>query len=209
MKNARVPLSNVNVSQNGVMRSMLLDCIELERHVFPALHVTIGFANWLLSMIKHADALAEDAPEALKEARTKQTEAECSHQTMKKETADWETRNGPTLPNMHLAEGCLNDQIEVDGELAQEEREAEILDLVSLKDKIKTFKRESSELKNQKQRLSKLNAAAKAQLLKSRRTLEDAMSLFKEELKALSQKTGTSSGHPGTGDTFSKTNTGS
>jgi hypothetical protein len=62
---------------------------------------------------------------------------------------------------VHLEEGHLNDQIEVEAELAQEEGEAATLDLVCSKDESKTFKRELSELKNQKQRLSRLKAVAK------------------------------------------------
>jgi hypothetical protein len=104
-------------------------------------------------MINHADVVVvEDSPESLKEARTKQTEAEHSHHTIKKEIADcWGTLIGPTLANVHLAQGHLNEQIEVEGEFTQTERQAAILHLASLKDEIKTFKRESSELKNQKQ----------------------------------------------------------
>jgi hypothetical protein len=92
---------------------------------------TCGLANWLLEdMINHADVVAEDSPESLKEARTKQTEAEHSHHTIKKEIADcWGTLNGPTLANMHLAQGHLNEQIEVEGEFTQTEREAAILHL--------------------------------------------------------------------------------
>jgi hypothetical protein len=55
----------------------------------------------------------------------------------------------------------------------------------------------------------KLNAAAKAGLLNLRRTLEDTTSLFEEESKAFSQKTGASSSHPGMVETSSETNAGS
>jgi hypothetical protein len=86
MKNTFDSLSDtIQPHQNGVKRSMLLDCIKLERCVFLVLHVTLGIANWLLKdMIKHADALVEDTAEVLKEARTKQTEAEHSHGQRKK-----------------------------------------------------------------------------------------------------------------------------
>jgi hypothetical protein len=110
--------------------------------------------------------LAEDAPEVLKEeARHKQTEAEHNHATIKQETTDWGAQNGRTLANIHLAQGHLDEQIQVEGKLTQEEREKAILDSASLKDEIKTFKKESSVLRNQKQDLSQLNAAAKVEVV--------------------------------------------
>jgi hypothetical protein len=65
---------------------MLIDCAELEKCIFPVLHVTLGLANRLLKdMIDCSDLVVEDTPEELKEARHKQTEAEhnqpCDNQT--------------------------------------------------------------------------------------------------------------------------------
>jgi hypothetical protein len=46
---------------------------------------------------------------------------------------DWGILNGPTLANMHLAQGHLDEQIQVEGQLSMEEREEAILDAASLK----------------------------------------------------------------------------
>jgi hypothetical protein len=158
-------LSDANKTQNGVKSSMLIDCVELERCIFPLLHVTLGLANRLLKdVIDCSDLVVEDTPEELKEARHEQTEAEHNHVTIKQETTDWGKQNGPTPANMHVAQGHLDEQIEVQGELSEQEREQAILDSASLKEEIKTFKKELSVLKNQKQDLSQLNSAAKAEV---------------------------------------------
>jgi hypothetical protein len=84
--------------------------------------------------------------------------------TIKQETTDWAKQNGQTLANMHLAQGHLDEQIQVEGELTQQEREQAILDSASSKEEIKTFKKELPVLKNQKQDMSRLNSAAKAEV---------------------------------------------
>jgi hypothetical protein len=118
-------------SQNGVKNYPQLDCVELERYIFPVLHVTLGLANWLLKYtIDYADLVVERTPEVLQTARILQIEA--AH-TIKQEIADWGICNGPTLANMYLAQGHLDEQIEVEGELTEAEREAAILDAASLK----------------------------------------------------------------------------
>ncbi len=72
---------------------------------------------------------------------------------------------------MRLAEGHLKNQIEVEGEGTPEERECAILDLISLKDELKTFNRELLELKKQRTNLSKLNAAAKAVVVEAEKNV--------------------------------------
>jgi hypothetical protein len=69
-------------------------------------------------------------------------EATHKHKTIKQEIVNWGIRNGPTLADMHLAQGRhLDEQIEVEGELSEEEREAVILDATSLKLEIMAFKK--------------------------------------------------------------------
>jgi hypothetical protein len=51
-------------------------------------------------------------------------------------------RNGPTLADIHLAQGHLDEQIEVEEELGEQEREAAILDATSLTLEITAFKKE-------------------------------------------------------------------
>jgi hypothetical protein len=63
---------------------------------------------------------------------------------------------------MHLAQAHLDEQIEVDGELSQQEREQAILDVASLKEEIKTYRKEVLLLKKRKKELSGLNTEAKA-----------------------------------------------
>ena len=48
---------------------------------------------------------------------------------------------------MHLAQGHLDEQIKVEGELIEAERDAAILDAASLKLEITSFKKELSVLK--------------------------------------------------------------
>jgi hypothetical protein len=82
-------------------------------------------------------------PLILKRARLLQIEATAhKHETIKQEIVDWGIQNGPTLANMHLAQGHLDEQIQVEGELNDEEREAAILDAASLKLEIAAFKKE-------------------------------------------------------------------
>jgi hypothetical protein len=165
MKRAHAAPSDTNETQNGVKSSMLIDCIELERCIFPVLHVTLGPANRpLKDMIDCSDLVAEDTPEELKVARHKQMEAEHNHVTIKQERTDWGKQNGPTPADMRMAQGHLDEQIQVQGELSEQEREQAITDSASSKEEIKTFKKELSVLKNQKQDLSRLNSAAKAEV---------------------------------------------
>ncbi len=91
--------------------------------------------------------------------------------TIKQEIADWGIRNGPTLANMHLAQGHLDEQIEVEGELTEAEREAAILDAASLKLEITSFKKELSVLKKQKTELSQQNTAAKVEVTRVKREI--------------------------------------
>jgi hypothetical protein len=45
--------------------------------------------------------------------------------TIKEEIVDWGIPDGPTLANMHLAQGHLDEQIEVEGELTKRQKEKE------------------------------------------------------------------------------------
>jgi hypothetical protein len=99
-----------------------LDCVELERFIFPVLHVTLGLPNRLLKhAIDHADKLIERTPQLLKDVRTNQIAAERRHEASKQEIADWGLYNGPTLANMHLAQGHLDEEIAVEGVLNENE----------------------------------------------------------------------------------------
>jgi hypothetical protein len=80
--------------------------------------------------------------EVLQIARILQLKAAPKYVTIKQEIADWGIRDGPALANMHLAQGHLDEQIEVEGELTKAEREAAaILDATSLKLEIAFFKK--------------------------------------------------------------------
>ena len=152
-------------SENGVKSYPQLDCVELERYIFPVLHVTLGLANRLLKhTVDYADLVVERTPPVLKTARILQIEAAHKYATIKQEIADWGICNGPTLANMHLAQGHLDEQIEVEGELTEAEREEAILDSASLKLEITSFKKELSLLKKQKTELSQQNTAAKVEV---------------------------------------------
>jgi hypothetical protein len=70
---------------------------------------------------------------------------------------------------MHLARGHLDEQIEVEGELTEAEREAAILDVASLKLESTSFKKELSVLKKQKTELSQQNTAAKVEVTRVER----------------------------------------
>jgi hypothetical protein len=70
------------------------------------------------------------------------------------------------LANMYLAQGHLDEQIEVEGELTEAEREAAIMDAASLKLEIALFKKELSTLKRQKTELLQWNTAAKVEVAK-------------------------------------------
>jgi hypothetical protein len=70
------------------------------------------------------------------------------------------------LANMYLAQGHLDEQIEVEGELTEAEREAAIMDAASLKLEIALFKKELSALKRQKTELLQWNTAAKVEVAK-------------------------------------------
>jgi hypothetical protein len=159
-------------SQNGVKNYPQLDCVELERYIFPVLHVTLGLANRLLKhTIDYADLVVERTPEVLQTARILQIEAAHKYATIKQEIADWRICDGPTLANMYLAQGHLDEQIEVEGELTEAEREAAILDAASLKLEIAFFKKELSVLKKQKTELSQRNTAAKVEVTKVEKEL--------------------------------------
>jgi hypothetical protein len=121
-------------SKNRVKSYPQLDCVELEGQIFPVLHGTLGLANWLLKhTIDYANLAIERTPEVLKMARILQIEAAHKYATIKQEIADWGICNDPTLANMHLAQGHLDKQIEVEGELTEAEREVAFLDAASLK----------------------------------------------------------------------------
>jgi hypothetical protein len=149
-----------------------LDCVELERYIFPVLHVTLRLANRLLKhTIDYADLVDDRTPEVLQVARILQIEAAHKYATIKQEIADWGIREGPTLANMYLAQEHLDEQIEVEGELTEAEREAAILDATSLKLEIAFFKKELSALKKQKTELSQRNTAAKVEVAKVKKEL--------------------------------------
>ena len=72
--------------------------------------------------------------------------------------------NGPTLSNMHLTQGHLDEQIEVKGEHSEEDIEATIIDRAFLKLEIMALKKELSALKKRKTELSQNNTAAKVEV---------------------------------------------
>jgi hypothetical protein len=159
-------------SQNKVKNYPQLDCVLLERYIFPVLHVTLGLANRLLKhTIDYANLVVERTPEVLQTARILQIEAVHKYAAMKQEIADWGIRDGPTLMNMYLAQGRLDEQIKVEGELTEAEREAAILDAASLKLEVAFFKKELSALKKQKTELSQRNTAAKVEVAKVEKEL--------------------------------------
>jgi hypothetical protein len=138
-----------------------LDCVELERFIFPVSHVTLGLANRLLKhTIDHADKLVERTPQLLEDVRMNQTAAERKHEASKQETADEGLHNGPTLANMHLAQGHLDE-----GVLNEEERMTAIENAASLKEEMTSFKKELTDLKKKKTGLLQANTAAKAEVL--------------------------------------------
>jgi hypothetical protein len=113
--------------------------------------VTLGLANRLLKhTVDYADVVVERMPPVLKAARILQIEAAHKYATIKQEIADWGICNGPTLANMHLAQGHLDEQIEVEGELTEAEREEAVLDSASLKLEITSFKKNYLFLRNRR-----------------------------------------------------------
>jgi hypothetical protein len=111
---------NERTPENGVKSNPQLDCIELERFIFQVLHEALGLANQLLKdTVDYADLVVEKTPQVLKDARQKQIEAAHMHANIKQKTVDWGIRNGPTLANMHLAQGHLDEQIQVEGEQSE------------------------------------------------------------------------------------------
>jgi hypothetical protein len=135
-------ITPTNRSQNGVKTYPQLDCVELERYIFPVLHVTLGLVNRLLKhTIDYADLVVERTPEALQTVRILQIQAAHNYATINQDIADWGICDGPTLANMYLAQGHLDEEIEVEGELTKTEREAAILDAASLKLEIAFFKK--------------------------------------------------------------------
>jgi hypothetical protein len=116
--------------------------------------VTLGLANWLLKdTVDYAHLVVETTPQVRKDARYNQIEAAHKHEHMKQEIVDWGILNGPTLVNMHLAQGHLDEQIQVEGELSMEEREEAIMDAPSLKLEVTAFKKELTTLKKKKTEL--------------------------------------------------------
>jgi hypothetical protein len=113
----------------------------------------------ILTTTSCADLVVERTPLVLKTARLKQIKASHKHETIKQEIVDWGIGNAPTLANMHLAHGHLDEQIQLEGKLNEEEREAAILDAASLKLEIMAFKKELSTLKKKKKELSQNNMA--------------------------------------------------
>jgi hypothetical protein len=157
---------NNGKTESGVKSYPQLDCVELERSIFPVLHVTLGPATRLLKhTIDCADKLVERTPQLLKDVRINQMAAERKHEASKQETADWGLHNGPTLANMHLAQGHLDEEIAVEGALNEEERITAIENAASLKEEITSFKKELTDLKKKKTGLSQANTAAKAEVL--------------------------------------------
>jgi hypothetical protein len=64
-------------TENGVKQHPLLDCIKIERFVFPVLHVTLSLANRLLKhAVKHADVVLERSPPPLKITKAALTKAQ-------------------------------------------------------------------------------------------------------------------------------------
>jgi hypothetical protein len=162
LKRVASTLNPTKKTENGVKSYPQLDCVEQERYMFPVLHVTLGLANRLLKdTVDYVDLVVEKTPPVLKTARGKQVEAAHKHDTIKQDISNWGILNGPTLANMLLAQGHLEEQMAVDGELSQEEREAAILDSLSLKLEITNFKKELTVLKKRKTELSQSNTAAK------------------------------------------------
>jgi hypothetical protein len=78
-------LNATKKTENGVKSYPQIDCVELERYIFPVLHdVTLGLANWLLKdTVNYADLVVERTPIVLKTARLKQIEASHKHETIK------------------------------------------------------------------------------------------------------------------------------
>jgi hypothetical protein len=133
--------------------------------------VTRGIAKrFLKHTIDSTDLVKERTPEVvLQTATIPQIDAAHKYATIKQTIVDWEIRYGPKLANMHLAQGHLDEQIEVEGELTKAEREVAILDAASLKLEIVFFKKELSARKKQKTELSQRNTAAKVGVNQSKR----------------------------------------
>jgi hypothetical protein len=91
-------------SENGVKTYPQLDCVQLEKYIFPVLHVTLGLANRLLKhTIDYADLVVERTLEVLQTARILQIEAAHKYATIKQDIADRGICDGRTLASMHLA----------------------------------------------------------------------------------------------------------
>jgi hypothetical protein len=115
--------------------------------------------------VDHADKVVERTPQLLKDAWINQMAAEEKHEAAKQETADWGRQNGPTLANARLTQGHLDEELQVEGVLNDEERNAAIESAASLKKEITIIKKETSDLKKKKTGLLQANAAAKAEAL--------------------------------------------
>jgi predicted nucleic acid-binding Zn-ribbon protein len=70
---------------------------------------------------------------------------------------------------MHLTQGHSDEQIQVEGELSDKEGAVAILDSASLKEEIKAFKYELTDLKKKKTELSQKNTAAKVEVTEVRK----------------------------------------
>jgi hypothetical protein len=63
LKRVAGTINPLKKSENGVKSYPQLDCVELERYIFPVLHVTLGLANRLLKhTVDYADLVEERTP---------------------------------------------------------------------------------------------------------------------------------------------------
>jgi hypothetical protein len=70
LKRVTSSLNDTKNTENGVKCIPQLDCVKLERYIFPVLHVTLGLANWLLKdTVDYANLIVEKTPQVLKDAR--------------------------------------------------------------------------------------------------------------------------------------------
>jgi hypothetical protein len=86
-----------------------LDCVELERYIFPVLHVTLGLANRLLKhTIDYANLVVERTP-------ILQVEAANKYATIKQEIADWGIHDTPHLRICILHREILMNKLKLKG----------------------------------------------------------------------------------------------
>ncbi len=79
---------------------------QLARFIFPTIDSPL-----LKHTIDYANLVVERTPEVLQTARILQIEAAHKYATIKQDIVDWGIPNGPTLANMHLTQGHLDNQI--------------------------------------------------------------------------------------------------